>query len=254
MNFTPEEDLRPFQPKPSILPPQPFDSMISDKRASRFRQVLMRRSNKLAVVVEDCHDQHNATAIIRSCDAFGVDTIHIISSYQKFRINKQVSRGTHHFMEIFIHKSTEEAYQTLKSQGYTIFASTLTAEKVINTEELQQIYLTKPIAIVFGEESSGLSEKATNLADGHFMIPMAGFAQSLNVSVALAVTVYAIRGKELCNDADGNLTEPEQLKRYTRWVKRKRGPAVDRVIEMYKGKEIEVEILNPETKEFQEED
>lgn len=254
MNFTPEEDLRPFQPKTSILPALPFDSMISDKRAERFRQVLMRRTKRLAVVVEDCHDQHNATAIIRSCDAFGVDTIHIVSSYQKFKINKQVSRGTHHFMEIFIHKSIEDAYKTLRKDGYTIYASTLTAEKVINTEELHQIYLKQPIAIVFGEESSGLSERATNLADGHFMIPMAGFAQSLNVSVALAVAVYSIRGKELCADADGNLNEAEQEKRYTKWVKRKRGIAVDRVIEMYKGKEVEVEILNAETKEFLEDD
>lgn len=243
MNFTPEEDLRPFQEKPSLIPPQPFDSVISDKRAARFRQVLIRRTKKLVVVVEDCHDQHNATAIIRSCDAFGIDTIHIVSSHQKFKINKQVSRGTHNFMEIKIHKSIEEAYAILKKENYIIFASDLTAEKVVHTEDLQKIYATEPIALVFGEESSGLSEKASKLADGHFMIPMAGFAQSLNVSVALAVAVYAIRGKELCDDAIGSLNKEEQLQRYTKWVKRKRGLAVDRLIENYKGKEIELEVL-----------
>lgn len=243
MNFTPEEDLRPFLPKESILPVQPFDSAISDKRAARFRQVLMRRTKRLSVVVEDCHDQHNATAIIRSCDAFGIDTIHIVSSHQKFKINKQVSRGTHNFMEIKIHKSIENAYEALKKENYLIFASDLTAPKVIHTEDLQKIYLNNPIALVFGEESSGLSEKASQLADGHFMIPMAGFAQSLNVSVALAVAVYAIRGKELCEDANGNLNVEEQLQRYTKWVKRKRGLAVDRLIETYKGKEIEIEAI-----------
>lgn len=244
MNFTPEEDLRPFLAKPSILPTQPFDSSISDKRAARFRQVLMRRTKRLSVVVEDCHDQHNATAIIRSCDAFGIDTIHIVSSHQKFKINKQVSRGTHNFMEIKIHKSIEDAYRILKEEGYLIYASDLTAEKVVHTEDLQKLYLDHPIALVFGEESSGLSEKASQLADGHFMIPMAGFAQSLNVSVALAVAVYAVRGKELCEDASGSLNVEEQLQRYTRWVKRKRGLAVDRLIENYKGKEIELEVLN----------
>ena len=249
MNFTPEEDLRPFPSKRSILLLQPFDSMISDKRAERFRQVLMRRTKRLAVVVEDCHDQHNATAIIRSCDAFGVDTIYIVSSFQKFKVNKQVSRGTHHFMEIKVHKSIEEAYRILRNDGYLIYASSLTSEKIINTEALQKIYNSQPLAIVFGEESSGLSEKATKLADGNFMIPMAGFAQSLNVSVALAVTVFALRGQELCQDADGNLTEAEQLQRYTKWVKRKRGQAVDKIIELYKGKEVEIEILNPDPAE-----
>ena len=246
MNFTPEEDLRSFQAKTSKIPPQPFDSMISDKRAARFRQVLMRRTKNLRVVVEDCHDQHNATAIIRSCDAFGIDTIHIVSSHQRFKINKQVSRGTHNFMEIKVHKSIEEAYKILKNEGYLIYASDLTADQVIHTEDLQKIYATRPVALVFGEESSGLSEKASQMADGHFMIPMAGFAQSLNVSVALAVAVYAIRGKELCDDADGSLTKEEQLHRYTKWVKRKRGLAVDRLIETYKGKEIEVEVIKPE--------
>lgn len=243
MNFTPEEDLRPFQPKLSLIPPQPFDSVISEKRAERFRQVLMRRTKKLSVVVEDCHDQHNATAIIRSCDAFGIDTIHIVSSHQRFKINKQVSRGTHNFMEILIHKSIEDAYNLLKKENYLIFASDLTAPKVIHTNDLQKLYLTNPIALVFGEESSGLSEKASQLADGHFMIPMAGFAQSLNVSVALAVAVYAIRGKELCDDANGNLNKEEQLHRYTKWVKRKHGLAVERLIETYKGKEIELEAI-----------
>ena len=249
MNFTPEEDLRSFQPKASKIPPQPFDSMLSDKRASRFRQVLMRRTKNLRVVIEDCHDQHNATAIIRTCDAFGVDSIHIISSHSRFKINKQVSRGTHNFMEIKIHKSTEEAYDLLKKEGYLIYATDLTAEKVIHTEDLQKIYNKHPVALVFGEESSGLSEKASKLADGHFMIPMAGFAQSLNVSVALAVAVYAIRGKELCEDAEGNLNEAEQLQRYTKWVKRKRGLAVDRLIEVYKGKEVELESIKLEQDE-----
>lgn len=244
MNFTPEEDLRPFKIIPSIMPELPIDTMISEKRAERFKQVLMRRTRRLVAVVEDCHDQHNATAIIRSCDAFGIDEVHIVSSINKFKVNKQVSKGTHHFMEVKIHKSIEAAYAQLRQNGFKIFASDLTSEKVLHTEELYQEYCNHPIAIVFGEESGGLSAKASQLADGHFLIPMAGFAQSLNVSVALAVTIYALREHELCSDASGDLTVNEQITRYTRWVRRKRGIAVDQAMDLYKGKEIEVEIFD----------
>lgn len=227
----------------SKIPNLPIDSLISEERANRFKQVLAKRSDQVRVVIENCHDPHNATAIIRSCDAFGVDTIHIVTNKNTFKVNNSVSKGTHHYVEIKVHKTIEDAYATLRKEGFEIYASDLASEKIHNTLELTELYEQKKIALVFGEESLGLTQQASQNADGHFLIPMTGFTQSLNVSVALAVTLYAIRQKDLCQNKSGNLTQQEQTSRYTKWVKRKRGIAVDRLLSEYKGEPMELEII-----------
>lgn len=228
----------------SKVPYLPIDEMISEERAVLFRKILAKRNTQLTIVVENCHDPHNATAIIRSCDAFGIDTVHIITDKHSFKINNRVSKGTHNYVNIEIHKNISDAYRFLKKQDYTILASDLGAGKILNTQEVFELYQTKKVALVFGEESLGLTKEASQNADGLFLIPMVGVTQSLNVSVAVAVTTYAIREKELCEDQTGNLTKEEQIERYSRWVKRKRGIAVDRVMKDYKGQEMELEVYS----------
>lgn len=227
----------------SIIPELPIDTLISEERSNRFKQVLAYRSDKLRVVIENCHDPHNATAIIRSCDAFGVDTVHIVTNKNTFKINNSVSKGTHHYVELKIHKTIEDAYDALRKEDFEIYASDLSSDKILNTLDLTEINTHKKIALVFGEESLGLTSAASQKADGHFLIPMTGFAQSLNVSVALAVTLYAIRQKDLCQGKLGTLNQTEQVARYTKWVKRKRGIAVDRLLSDYKGETMELEIV-----------
>ncbi|PCJ52601.1 MAG: RNA methyltransferase [Planctomycetota bacterium] len=226
------------------IPHLPIDEMISEERAKTFRKILKKRNNQLTIVVENCHDPHNATAIIRSCDAFGVDTVHIITDKHSFKINNRVSKGTHNYVNIEIHKNINDTYKALKAQDYTILASDLGAGKILNTQEVYEMYEKKKVALVFGEESLGLTKEASENADGLFLIPMVGVTQSLNVSVAVAVTTYAIREKELCHNENGNLTLEEQTERYAHWVKRKRGIAVDRVMKDYKGQEMELEIYS----------
>jgi tRNA (guanosine-2'-O-)-methyltransferase len=202
-----------------------LDGLLTESRARKYRQVLVRRTGRLTVVVEDCYDPHNATAIIRTCDAFGVHRVVVTTGRNAFKVNPRISQGSHFYADLTILPGIEEAYGHLRSRGYAIYASDLAAQAVVGPERLRPLLAERPLALVFGNEGSGVSEMASRLADGHFLIPMVGFPQSLNLSVSVATTLYALRSQELIGDAVGDLDAAEQCACYDRWVKAHTGRA-----------------------------
>jgi tRNA (guanosine-2'-O-)-methyltransferase len=212
---------------PSPIGPHPVDTLLTPERARKYRQVLARRTTRLAVVVEDCHDPHNATAIIRTCDAFGVHRVFVTTARNSFKVNRRISQGSHHYVDLRVHADIRSAYADLRALGYAIHVSDLSAKAVVGTPHLHRLLAERPLAVVFGSESSGVSAEASALADGHFLLPMAGFPQSLNLSVSVAATVYALRQDALAADQPGDLTADEQRACYDAWVREHKGAAAE---------------------------
>lgn len=208
---------------PSPVPVHPLDRLLTPERARKYRQVLARRTGRLVVVVEDCFDPHNATAIVRTCDAFGLQRVVVTTGRNAFRVNRKVSQGSHLYVDLQIFSDIAAAYASLRAEGFAIYVTDLKAGAVVSPDRLRPIMADKPLAIVFGNEGTGVSADATKLADGHFLIPMTGFPQSLNLSVSVAATLWALRGRELGDDLPGDLTPERQTALYDHWVRAHKG-------------------------------
>lgn len=163
--------------------------MITQEREKRVRDVYSKRQKDLAVVLENVWDPHNVSAVLRSCDATGVDSVYLIYPDGKFpKLADSSSASAFKWINIKKFKSVKECYADLKKNKFKIFTTFIEPEG--KSKSLYELDLTKKVALVFGNEHDGLTKEATDSADQNFMIPMAGMVQSLNISVSVAVTVY----------------------------------------------------------------
>ena len=210
---------------PSPVAVHELDSALTERRRTRFRQVLARRIVGLTVIVENCFDPHNATAVVRTCEAFGLQTIHVVTGSSRFRVNKKISQGSHRYVDIRAYNTIQEAYEVVRADGFLIFASSLSSDAIVDPHELTRGTKRNPIALVFGNEESGVTEAGRALADGEFFIPMSGFTQSLNLSVTVAVTLFSIRPRELAAESAGDMPADVQRFWYDRWIRRQTGVA-----------------------------
>lgn len=174
--------------------------LVTPERLARIRGVAARRSYGVVPVLEHLTDPFNASAIMRSADAFGVQRVEVIPERDEFLMAGQVSRGAHRWLELRRHADAERCAERLHAEGYEIFVATM--EGALRPEELAE---REKVAIVFGNEHAGVSGGLRDAADGTYAVPMRGFVESLNVSVAAAVTLYqATRGRE------GQITDEER--------------------------------------------
>lgn len=163
---------------------------MTEKRLNKFREVVSKRQKYLTLVLENLHDPHNVSAILRTAESVGIDKVHLIyNGEEKFpRISKVSSASAKKWVEVAKYDSVKKCFADLKKQRYKIY-STYMGESKKNLS-LYDIDLTKRIALVFGNEHRGVSEEAKKLSDKNFLIPMVGMVQSLNVSVSVAVCIY----------------------------------------------------------------
>ncbi len=168
--------------------------MKSEARQKKIYTVLSRRQPDATIVMENIHDPHNVSAIFRSADAVGIPEVQLVYTNTEFpRIGKKSSSSANKWVTKRRFVSIKECYDALKSEGYRIYATRLDA----NAKPLYEVDFTQKIAIVMGNEHAGVSDEAALLADGTIMIPMMGMIQSLNVSVAAAVTLYEMLRQRL---------------------------------------------------------
>ncbi|MGD0591132.1 MAG: TrmH family RNA methyltransferase [Bacteroidota bacterium] len=161
--------------------------MRTERRLNRLETVLRRRQPDLTVVMENIHDPHNVSAILRSCDAAGVMGVQLIYTSAEFPdLGKKSSASAKKWVEQRRFESVKECYAKLREEGYAIYATHL--EEAANVP--YEIDMTKKTAFVVGNEHEGVSLEAAHLADGIVQIPMFGMIQSLNVSVATAVILF----------------------------------------------------------------
>jgi tRNA (guanosine-2'-O-)-methyltransferase len=161
--------------------------MPTKERIKKAKQVLSLRQPDLRVALEEVTNTHNASAVVRTCDAAGIMHVEIISaSGEPFPVNRAISTRAEKWLRFNYYSSTSECLKHLKDEGFTIAATHLGEEAVPYTS----LDYTKPTVIVFGNESEGISEEALKLSDHVIKIPMVGMVQSLNLSVSVGIILY----------------------------------------------------------------
>jgi tRNA (guanosine-2'-O-)-methyltransferase len=161
--------------------------MPTKKRTEKAKRVLSHRQPDLRIALEEVTNTHNASAVVRTCDAAGIMYLEIISAAKElFPVNRAVSTRAEKWLKLHYHSSTIECLDHLKKQGYKIAATHLGPQAVPYTS----VDYTQPIVIVFGNESEGISSEALRLADYVIKVPMMGMVQSLNLSVSVGIILY----------------------------------------------------------------
>jgi tRNA (guanosine-2'-O-)-methyltransferase len=167
----------------------------TERRKEKLRAVLEKRQPDITIVLENVHDPHNVSAVIRSCDAVGLlDVNFIYYGGQEFpKLIEKSSASARKWINVKKFDSVEECYNNLRTENKKIY----TTNMAIDSMSLYDLDLTQPVALVFGNEHKGVSKEATEAADGNFLIPQTGVIQSLNISVATAVSLFeAYRQRE----------------------------------------------------------
>lgn len=165
-----------------------------------MRAVLSRRQPDLTIVLENVHDPHNVSAVLRTCDAVGILEVHAVYTIEQppeSLFARQTSASAVKWVSVRQHESIEACYGELHQAGLTVLATALAP----GAADLYDIDLAAPVALVFGNEMRGVSESALRLADGALSIPMVGMVQSLNISVACAVCLYEAFRQRLAHGA-----------------------------------------------------
>lgn len=183
----------------------------TSRRQERIDDVLGRRQPSLTVVLEDVHDPWNASAVLRSCDAVGVLDVHLVYVNDlppRKAFDRKTSGSAAKWVTLHTHTSIEACYEYLRERGFTIFASALRAD----SQDLYDLDFRNPTALVLGNEMRGVSDLAADLADGTYLIPMQGMVESLNISVACAVSLYeSLRQRRAAGMYDSPGLDPDAL-------------------------------------------
>src|SRR4051812_16196545 len=153
-------------------------TFVSEKRKQRFDEVLKNRTGHLRIVLENIFQAHNASAVLRSCEAFGIQYVHFIENRNRMRISDDVAMGSSNWLTVKRHNeqdnNTRQALQELKDQGYRIVVTTPHKNDVT----IDKLPVDKKLALVFGTELDGVSEEVMSMADEYVKIPMLGFTES----------------------------------------------------------------------------
>jgi tRNA (guanosine-2'-O-)-methyltransferase len=196
-----------------------LSGFISENKKNKFEEIILQRTRYITVVLEDIFQPHNASAVLRSCDCFGIQDVHIIENNNKYEINPDVALGSSKWLSLYKYHSAEnntvDCLQQLKDSGYHIIA-TAPHKKDHTPEDLP---LDQKIALVFGTEMEGLTSKAIEMADGFVNIPMYGFTESLNISVSAALLVRSITERLHNSEIPWQLSETESLDIRILWAK-----------------------------------
>lgn len=200
---------------------------LTDRRRDKILAAARHRTHKVRLIVQDIHDPHNIAACLRSAEAFGVQNIDIVNLYQNTRdTTSTAGRGTSHWLTLHRWDSVATCAEALKAQGYVIYAGYPPGGKTV---PLANVPVSRPVAVLFGNEHRGVSSEWLPFLDGTFTIPMVGMVESLNISVSAAITMQRLAEKSLdAWGADFYLSPSEAKILAAEWaVKRLRNPEAE---------------------------
>ena len=169
--------------------------LFSPHKRQLFDKLVLNRTRHICVVLEDIFQPHNASAVLRSCDCFGVQDVHVVENHNKYAPNSDVTMGSDKWVDFYKHPDILQTYDQLRRQGYRIIA-TLPHE---NDTLITQLDISQPTALVFGTELTGLSQEAIDHADGYVKVPMYGFTESFNISVCAALSLFYLTERMRAN-------------------------------------------------------
>lgn len=189
--------------------------MPTERRIYKLSQVIHQRQMDIVIALDHIHDQHNLSAVVRSADAAGFGRIIWTPDFKMTeKINPEISRGAERWVDLRLYQDLKPELLNLKQQGYQIVATHMARKAV----DFRSIDWTKPSVVVFGNEHRGVSDDVVEIADSNIFLPMLGFVQSLNISVAAAVTLYEIqRQRENAGLYSQNASEEQVRNLHAEW-------------------------------------
>ena len=193
---------------------------LSENKKNLFEKIIEERTKHVTVAIEDVFQPQNASAVLRTCDVFGIQDVHIIENENEYNVNPKVVHGASKW--ISLHKYNEKENNTLdcinklKTEGYKVFGTTPHTDDCL----IQDIPLDHKVALMFGTEMTGLSDIAMKNVDGFVKIPMYGFTESLNISVSASICLYELSKRLKSSTIDWKLNEEERLDQLIIWAKK----------------------------------
>ena len=201
---------------------------LKPQRIERFEEVLSNRTKHFTLAVENIYQSHNASAVLRTCDCFGVQDLHVIANQNQYELSKDVAMGAEKWVDMHSYyekeNNTQDCIDELKSQGFQIVATTPHTDDVL----LPEFDVTKKSAFFFGTEITGLSDIVLDQADAFVRIPMYGFTESYNISVSAALVLQDVVNRLKKSKVDWALSEEDLMDKRIDWAVKslKSGPQV----------------------------
>lgn len=194
-------------------------SFVTPSRQERIDRILADRTRYLTVVLEDLYRMHNASAVVRSCECFGVQDIHVVEALNAFEVNRSIVQGAAKWVTLHRHpgrQGTRQCLEQLKDNGYRIAAMSLEPESI----PIESLPLDRPVALCFGSEEPGLTPEAREMADVSVTIPMRGFTQSLNLSVSAGIALQQLSDRLRGSNRDWRLETSRRDRLRALWLAR----------------------------------
>jgi tRNA (guanosine-2'-O-)-methyltransferase len=192
-----------------------LENFLTENRKNKFERVLQSRTNHFTVAIEDVFQMHNTSAVMRSCEIFGIQQLNVVEEKYGKKIDKEIAMGAQKWVDINRFDSISACVSDLKSKGYRIIATTPHDDDCL----LDDFDISTPAALFFGTERNGLSEEVLKEADGFLKIPMVGFTESLNISVSAAIIIQNLMNRLRQSDIKWHLSEDEILEKRLEWAK-----------------------------------
>lgn len=212
-----------------------LEKFLTTERLQRIDAVLRNRTRNLVLVLEDIYDPHNAAACLRSAEAMGVQEVHVVTQTYGFKPSPKVTNRADKWLDIIKHETVSGCVKHLKDRGFTVAATSFTEQ----SDPIHGLDFTRPVAMVFGNEHEGVSAEMLKAADRLFFIPMLGFAQSFNISVASAIALYFAVGRRTSTfGQSGDLSPDEKDELRDLWVKRS-VPMADAILDRVRESQFE---------------
>ena len=192
-----------------------LQNFITEERKQRFLEIISQRTNHFTVAMEDVFQMHNTSAVVRTCEVFGVQQAHSIEGRYGKRLDEKIAMGAQKWVDVFRYDDTQKCFDILREKGYQIVATTPHKDAYL----LNDFDISKKSAFFFGTEKEGLSEKVLAQADTYLKIPMVGFTESLNISVAVAIVLQQLTDKLRRSNIKWQLTDEERYSVLEQWTK-----------------------------------
>ena len=205
-----------------------LETYLTPERKARFDAVLPHRTKHFTVATEDVYQLHNTSAVIRSCDVFGIQEVHIVEERNSRRIDREIAMGSQKWVDLQRFHTVKDCIHNLKDNGYQIVATTPHE----NDQVLADFDVSKKSCFFFGRETEGLSQEVLDAADCFLKIPMVGFTESLNISVSAAIILQDVTNKLRQSDVNWHLSEQEQLEKRLDWIS-KTLKSYDKIVERF---------------------
>lgn len=205
-----------------------LQGFLTSRRKELFDKILEDRTRHFTVVAEDVYQLHNASAVMRSCDIFGIQDMYAIEKRNLNQVDEEIAMGAQKWVDLYRYTDTQECIDALRAKGYQIVATTPHND----SQYLQEFDVSKKSAFFFGQEKYGLSQKVLDQADSYLKIPMYGFTESLNISVSASIILQSLVTKMRKENIDWKLSEEERLEIKKEWTK-KSIKSIDLIIERY---------------------